>query len=419
MLEKLTFNTFKLNLRKEVLVGVDIANKFIIKIQLVKNPNKAKNIEEEYEVMRHLNEHGCQSCPTAYEFGTIEKSEVLLRLDEKSVLDSISEEKFQYIIQDFIPDGREHSLADIMFSMIEQKKLGVYQGDIKPANIRFHPEKRICYIIDYDQSVFLSKEQMSLNNNSFLKFCSKYDKDRYGFGNWLRHFPEYTQADVEGLFNNNSFNLAKTTIFKVQTTTNSESGIYHSVDENDIFIKGSRNVETRASLLDDIEFKPGEKVLDVGCNSGLLSWYFHDRGCCVTGVDNDPHIVTASKMVSNILEKNIQYYHLDLDDASKLDRFDTIALFSVFHHTRNITDNAKKVTNSCSRIILEARIDERGGQPTGGHWISTSRWSFENVQQLVSFCERIFEGFKLKKNLGIGSKRRYILEFIKQGDQHE
>lgn len=413
MRENLTFESFEFNSRKEVIIGIDTTNKFLMKIQIIRNPNKAKNIQQEYEVIKHLNEQGSQTCPIAHEFGVIKKSEILSKLSESSLLDTIAEDEFQYIIQDFIPDNGAYSLADIIFTLIEQKKLGVYQGDIKPANIRFDSDKSICCFIDYDQSILLDKKQISSNNTNFLNFCSEYDKIKYGFGDWLRHFLEYTSDDIGPLFHNNSFNLEKTTVFKTQNTTNTLTGIYHSIDEKDIFIKGFRTMDTRTNLLNNVEFKPGEKVLDMGCNSGLLSWYLQERGCNTTGVDSDPYIIFASKMVSNILGKNIEYKYLDLDETPQLDKFDTIMLFSVLHHTKHIPLNAKKVSNACSRIILETRLTESGKQPIGGQWLHTSNWSFSNVQQLVSYCERIFDGFKLKGNLGIGDKNRYILEFVK------
>ena len=88
-------------------------------------------------------------------------------------------------------------------------------------------------------------------------------------------------------------------------------------------------------------------------------------------------------------------------------------LFSVLHHTRDPAGNAKKLASSCSRIILESRIVENGKQPLANRWLETSNWSFNDVDELVSFCEEIFGGFKLKANLGKADKNRYILEFVK------
>lgn len=413
MLEKLNFDSFEFNSRKQVLIGVDATSNFVIKIEIIHNPNKTNNIKEEYEILKYLNERGSKTCPTVYELGTITKDQIYSKVTERAILDSINKTEFHYIIQQYIPDNGRFSLADIMLTVLEQRKLGVYQGDVKPANIRLNPENSVCYFIDYDQAIRLAKDEIAMDNFEFFKFCSAYDKKKYGIGNWMRHFPQYTKNDLIPVFHNRAIDLKETTIFNVQKTTNSLSGIYHSIDEKDIFIHGSRTVEARTDLLNKVEFKAGERVLDVGCNAGLLSVYLHDRGCNTTGVDNDSHIVIASKIIANILGKNIEYFHLDLDDTEKVSEYDTIMLFSVLHHTRRPIENAKKLIESCSRIILETRLFERGKQPVGDRWEDTTQWAFEDLNELVSFCEKTFEGFKLKANLGKSDKNRYMLEFVK------
>tara|TARA_Y100001963_G_scaffold159274_1_gene262231 strand:+ start:1026 stop:2270 length:1245 start_codon:yes stop_codon:yes gene_type:complete len=409
----MNFEALEFNSRKQILFGADETNTYFIKIQIIKNQNKENNIREEYEIIKHLNQKGSKTCPIAYEIGRVKKADIYSKVDDvgKSILDSIADEEFEYIIQDFIPDSGEYNLADVLLTMIEQRKLGIYQGDIKPANIRYDSEKSTCYFIDYDQAIWLDEQQVDMKNPEFLKFCSEYDRKKYGIGDWLRHFSQYTSDNVTPLFRNGALNLEKTTIFNAQNTTNTPNGIYHSINEQDIFIAGARTVDDRASVLDNLTFLEGEKVLDVGCNSGLLSMYLHDRGCDVVGVDNDPHIVIASKIVSNILGKDIEYSHMDLDFTPSIEEFDTVMLFSVLHHTRNPVGNAKKIAQSCSRVIIEARLTEQGKQPVNGVWTKTVNWSFGDLDEMVSFFEKIFDGFKLEKDLGVGDKRRSILEF--------
>ena len=415
MLEKLNFKSFEFNSRKEVLIGIDENREYVIKIEVIKNPRKERDIKGEYEIIKFLNEAGCKTCPQAYELGTISKEQLYDKVKEKEVLDKVKNTEYGYIIQQYVPNSGTPELADILLAMLEQKNLGVWQGDIKAGNLRFDKTTSVCYIIDYDQAIFLTDSQRNLNNTEFLNLCSTHDKEKYGFGNWLRHLTQYGQKDVNKLFQNDSFNLGTTTIFRTQKTTNSATGFYHTIQEKDIFIEGSRVVNVRGELLDELEFKEGEKVLDIGCNAGLLCMYLHSRGCHATGVDNDTRIVIASKIVANILGKEIEYYHMDLDHAEELEKFDTIMLFSVFHHTRNIHENAKKIANSCNRIILETRLFENGKQPYGDTWVDTTRWSFRDVSELVEFCQGIFTGFRLKTNLGLGSKNRYIFEFVKEG----
>lgn len=413
MYKKLNFNSLEINSRQQIAFGADDDERYFIKVEILKNPNKTNDIKKEYEILKYLNTQESATVPTVYELGFIDKEELSSIISDSQLLERIDATQFYYIIQEYIPNIAAYHPADILLTMIEQKKLGVYQADVKPANIRFNPKNSVCYFVDYDQAIFLDEEEKSLNNLEFLDFCSEYDKNKHGIGDWLRHFPQYTHNDVLNQFKNNSLDLKNTSIFKTQVTTNTPNGIYHTINEKDIFIDGSRGMKNRARLLDQVDFKNGEKVLDVGCNSGLLSEYLDARACEVVGVDNDSRIVIAAKIIANILGKQITYKHLDLDDAIELDKFDTIMLFSVFHHTRDPIENAKKITQACSRIILETRLLERGKQPINGVWQDTSSWVFNTEQELVSFCERVFNGFELKKNLGKGDKNRYILEFVK------
>lgn len=403
----LKFESYQLNDRKEVLTSVDSTGKYLIKIQLIRNPKKSQDIAGEFEVMKLLNSKGSQTCPIAYEFSTLDPSEVCnFQLD--------GSENLQYIIQEYVPSDSGYGLADVLLTLIEQKKLGVYQGDVKPSNVRFNSQTGVCIFIDYDQSEILTDDQRSMSNFEFLSYCNEHDKRRYGFGNWLRHYQGLSNVQVQSFLENGALNLAQTCIFRMQKTTNSASGIYHTIDSKDVFALGSRGLDRRAELLNEVEFKQGEKVLDIGCNAGLLCEYLHDRGCKVTGVDNDPHIVIGAKIVSNILGRDIDYSCMDLDYVDEIEQFDTVMLFSVLHHTRNPPRNAKKLTNSCKRVIIETRLIENGKQPIEGQWIDTTKWSFEDLNGLIGLLEEMFEGFKFTRNLGFADKGRYILEFNKQ-----
>lgn len=408
LIDSLSFNKFFLNDRRETVTSIDATGRYLLKVPILVNPRKAKTLKEEFETMAYLNSRGCQSCPKVYEHGIVFKSFLAIETGRELP------ESLEYIIEEYCESNENYSLFDLALSIIEQKKLGVYQGDIKPSNVRFNPNTGICVLIDYDQSLNLSKDLTDSSNREFFAFCDKDDKDRYGFGNWLRHFPSAAREYFPRIFIDDALDLSKTSVFKLQKTTNSQSGIYHTIQTKDVVAIGSRSLDTRSKILDTVAFSHGERVLDVGCNAGLLCEYLHDRGCKVTGVDNDPHIVVGAKMVSNIIGKDIEYSCMDLDYVEKLDKYDTIMLFSVFHHTRQPEVNAKKIVESCNRIIIETRLVENGKQPVNGHWIDTTRWSFGSLEELVGYLQSTFSGFKYTRNLGFADKGRYVLELVKQ-----
>ena len=409
-IDSLDFRDLKYNSRGETITSVDKTGEYLLKIQVVRNSRKIRDIDGEFKIMQLLNERGCVSCPTAHVIGTLERQYLI----ERGVEIKSEEPSFRYTIQDYVPSKDNYSMSDLVFSIIEQKKLGIYQGDIKPENVRFDPETGVCFLIDYDQALDLTSEQSAMSNLDFFNFCDIHDKNHYGFGNWLRHYSNYDRQNFSSLFVDGALDLSMTSVFRMQKTTNTTTGFYHTVKTPDVFINGSRGISDRAAVMDAIEFSQGEKVLDVGCNAGLLCEYLSDRGCSAYGVDNDPHIIIAAKMISNVTGRNIKYACADLDFVESIGQFDTVMLFSVFHHTRNPGKNAKKIASACKRIIIETRLTENGKQPVNGQWVDTTKWSFETLGQLTAFLESTFTGFRYTKNLGGADKGRYILELVKQ-----
>ena len=139
--------------------------------------------------------------------------------------------------------------------------------------------------------------------------------------------------------------------------------------------------------------------------------YLSDRGCQVKGIDIDQSIIYGAQLISHILRKDIDFECLDLDKREIGDDYDTVMLFSVIHHTRNLEANALSISKRCHRIIIECRLQERGAKPEHGTWIETSVWKCANLDELVTRLEKLFPGFSLTKNHGQVDRGRYILEF--------
>ena len=127
--------------------------------------------------------------------------QVLGAEEEKAYIKNLNKEKFNFIIQEYIPHEELYTLPDILLPLIEQKNLGIYHGDIKPNNIRFDPLRNACVFIDYDQSIFLTEAGKNAGINSFLVFCDAYDKKKYQQGEWLRHFKEFKNEDLHQYLN--------------------------------------------------------------------------------------------------------------------------------------------------------------------------------------------------------------------------
>jgi SAM-dependent methyltransferase len=414
------FGSLSIGRNKDVLLGISNCRKFLIKIGITRIGRKSNDILAESEIIRRLNQAGCLSCPKLVESGTISASKLtdILVGEARAAVGLQREGQLNWFIQEYIESLDYVPFADIVFSILEQKNLGVFQGDIKPANLRFGSDG-VCYIVDYDQAALLSEEISQLGFHEFMRWTCQREREKYGFPTWMRHFPTVHEKYLNALFRNSAFDLSRTTLYRRQATTNTPNGVYHTLAYRDLFADGIRTLDDRIPTLDQLSFGDGEKVLDVGCNAGLLSMYLEKRGCDVTGGEMDESLVKAACMVNNILCNNIRFIRLNLDLHPIPAQFDTILLFSVIHHSKNLKENGRKIANACNRIIIECRLREGGKAPVTGtsgivEWRETSSWNYNSLSELNSGLEDLFPGFKIKNNLGAVDKQRSIIELIKE-----
>lgn len=427
------YENFILSSRKDTLVGFSKLDNIVVKISVGQSTGKLNSIRQEFDIITKLNNKNCQSSPypIAYyaDLNTDNWEHLCNSVDNDEIEKYLSDNKPDsfdcFYIERIIGDD-SYSLADVVFSMIEQKSIGYYHADIKPKNILFDKKMGICRFFDYDQAFFIPD---NLTNGKFFDFCDRYDVMFYKQTGWLRHFSHlgWSNDELKKLFEYDSFNMANASVFKLQKTTNSQTGIYHTIENKDIFIDGSRALDGRLQALDKLKFDKNEKVLDVGCNAGLLCHYLENRECDVTGIDNDHNIIVAAKMISNIMKRVICFDHFDLDNILNTEiteeeyqlptdngLADTVMLFSVLHHTKNPVFHAKGIAENCSRIVLETRLVENGKQPHNGQWVPTSSWNFSSIEDLITTMEeQFFVGFKHTGFTESCDKGRYILEFRK------
>lgn len=399
--------------------GVSTDGQACIKIQVYRHPLKRNSMQAEYESMKELNGKGCVSCPKAYSYGFVSKEEVLplLSPSEAEIIGALEADSFEYIVEQFIKGSSNAPIPDIILAILEQKALGYFHGDIQANNAIMDERTGVTYLIDYDQALRLDENLQKLNNLDFFQWCTDITRKQFTNIQVDSFFLYYKNFDLNlhvwPHFRDGSFNLAKTRLFSNQITTAAKKGVYHSIQEKQIFIDGERDLLSRRPLLDQIDFAEGERILDVGCSSGILSQYLARRGATVTGYELDPEVIVGAKMVANILGLPIEFKNVDLDAGDDLPDLDTVMLFSVIHHTKNLEANCLRIANACQRIVIECRLQEGGMKPVNGRWQNTSFWDYDNVEEMVAGLEKLFPRFSLKKNHGQVDRSRYIMEFVK------
>lgn len=83
-----------------------------------------------------------------------------------------------------------------------------------------------------------------------------------------------------------------------------------------------------------------KRLLDLGCNMGLLSIHAKLSGAAYClGVDDDKDVLQAASLASQAFETGVEYRQLDLEDPSpweeELHGFDIISALSVLHWVKD------------------------------------------------------------------------------------
>ena len=159
------------------ITSVDDTRRYLIKIIFKQCRYKRLTIFEEFAVIKKLNESGCIYCPTAYEIGELtfkelrERTLIPERMAEKFAMNPTSSSvKFKYMIQDFVRGNYAENVGDCLPAIFNQKKHGIYHGDIKPCHTRIDTKTGICKLIDYDQTIYLDPAVTTLSDDEFLMY---------------------------------------------------------------------------------------------------------------------------------------------------------------------------------------------------------------------------------------------------------
>jgi SAM-dependent methyltransferase len=112
-----------------------------------------------------------------------------------------------------------------------------------------------------------------------------------------------------------------------------------------------------------LEFIKGKRILDIGCNVGILSLLcLHNGATHVTGIDvRDKELEVSRELCSFAGYENFDFQFLNIYDLDKLkelcDNVDTVLLSGVFYHINNHVQLIETIANSSSKhLIVESQI---------------------------------------------------------------
>jgi trans-aconitate methyltransferase len=106
------------------------------------------------------------------------------------------------------------------------------------------------------------------------------------------------------------------------------------------------------SLVELLDPKPGERVLDLGCGPGQLTQRIADHGASVVGLDAAPEMIGQAR-------QNFPHLHFILEDAAKItlqDEFDAIFSNAALHwmpHADAVAASMFRALRKGGRLVAE------------------------------------------------------------------
>jgi cyclopropane fatty-acyl-phospholipid synthase-like methyltransferase len=213
----------------------------------------------------------------------------------------------------------------------------------------------------------------------------------------------------------------------------------HNPWENDNFTKLSlSNIDRKfepltqqqvSFLMDKMELKKGDNLLDLGCGAGRHSIEFSKKGVNVTGIDISPIMIYNAKERTKAANLQITYYEHDLAKLSDLELLNNhyngaICLcesgigviggsgndYKFFKEIYNLMLPGSVFVLSCFNAIRRY-IRSRDTNPKFDYINSTMLWSAEIEQEKLSELERQYTPSEMNlllslsgfKNISIGS----------------
>jgi len=257
----------------------------VLKVENFKHRKKKHGVIQEAEILKFLNDRNQISPPKLIKTGALK-------------------DKRKYLIMERIEQKGECPAPDIILSVIEQQKTGLFHKDLKKDNMIF--DGSVVRFIDYDQAEFIDGVK-NLSPYESVEYFIAEQTSRWGFDYATECFgahPDEIRKEYFSYFKEGVFDFEKTSLYK----NISASGLpYWSIDYRGISARGENDISSVTSVLDKIDFKKGEKILDYGCSTGALSFYLADRGCEVSACEKNPELVKCAKILSNILEKKCTF----------------------------------------------------------------------------------------------------------------
>jgi SAM-dependent methyltransferase len=352
-------------------------------------------VERETGFLKRLTGADCQSAPRLVEAGQMDSGEPFVMLLYPRA------------------DRGGFGLPDLLLALLEQQALGVFPGRLGLPYLRYDSLAGLCRFMDYSLAEELDAETQALSAGAYLDWCFEREAARCR-REGERPFVSPRSRTPDWIWQGERLNLMATQAFRSQRLADVPEPSVQSLDLERAVLAGSRDWAAQAAALEEVDFLPGERVLDLGCGLGAGCQFLARRGCAVTGIDVEERVLQDARLAANLGGLGgIRFVRLDLDYADCPDFFDTILALATLPHFLYPDRAFARLNRICRRrLILECGLKEAGFK-WHGRWYGRIRgWEFDSEKDLKERLEEWFPAFRVRDE-GLATergRRLYVLE---------
>jgi len=211
---------------------------------------------------------------------------------------------------------------------------GVAHNDLRAENVLVD-ERGTCFLIDFDQATLCSRTSALLANfigiglgkgatkvtlsklliekmlptpavDGLRRLKLKADRKRW---RRLPRLPENASPRLRKLLD------AWRTAQQSDANAPGMGLAYYSLREEDVLLPGERPWDERWEVLRNVTDFSGKRILELGCNMGLLSTHLlrEEKAASAMGVDYEPGILQSAKLVAEAYEVSPLFKQVNFD----------------------------------------------------------------------------------------------------------
>lgn len=116
----------------------------------------------------------------------------------------------------------------------------------------------------------------------------------------------------------------------------------------DLCQEGMTDMESVHNLIESLNLKPGQQILDLGCGAGGISEYISDQtGAQVTGIDYSAIAIATANARTKTKRSRLIFLEADLNSLELTpDHYDAAISVDSIYWVNDITDSLKRITRS-------------------------------------------------------------------------